>query len=104
MTSDLSNDDLNTILVAAVDRFGLVEHHINSMNKLYTDGIRQILRDTFVIETVIPESKLSDKTLSSVHVEVEIDNVRIGKPTVLQNQLDTHTGRVRRANIATTNN
>lgn len=83
----LSNDDLNAILYAEIQRKGIAGDNIGSANHLYERGIKDIMTKTFRIE--VPYMKNTrdktdeDKKIDSISLSVEFTDVKLYPPTTI---------------------
>jgi DNA-directed RNA polymerase beta subunit len=79
-------DDLLLVSDAEVSDKGLVNHHLESMNDLYQNGIHQIITQVFKVEKDIENKRTNtpeDLEIDKIHVEVKFTDVSLSRPTMV---------------------
>jgi len=82
----LRADDLLLITDAELQAKTLVDHHVESMNDLYTNGIPQIITQIFKIEKDIENKRTNtpeDLEIEKIHVVVQFTEVFLSRPTMI---------------------
>lgn len=84
--SSLRIDDLLLVSDAEVSEKGLVNHHLESMNDLYQNGVHQIITQVFKVEQDIANRRTNtpeDLEIDKIHVEVKFTDVFLSRPTMV---------------------
>jgi len=79
-------DNLRLVGDALIDKKGLVSHHIDSANRFYKDGIKEIIVQGFKIENEIINKRSSsdeDKSIKYINCKVFITDISIKPPREL---------------------
>lgn len=82
----VNQDDLLLTMDAMIDEKGLISHHIESCDELYTIGISQIVSSVFQIDMTLDDIKRTtpeEKNIDHLDVLITFSNVVIDKPTML---------------------
>jgi DNA-directed RNA polymerase beta subunit len=82
----IEQDDLLLTMDAMIDEKGLISHHIESCDELYTIGISQIVSSVFQIDMSLDDIKRTtpeEQNIDHLDVLITFSNVVIDKPTML---------------------
>lgn len=82
----LRQDDLLLVTDAELQAKTLVDHHIESMNDLYVNGIPQIITQIFKVEKDIENSRTNtpeDLEIDKINVVVKFTDVFLSRPTMV---------------------
>jgi DNA-directed RNA polymerase beta subunit len=82
----VDTDDLFLVFDSLIDQKGLVDHHIESCNSLYSIGIPQIIEHVFSINMSLYDIKRitpEEKNIDHLDVLINFSNVVIDKPSML---------------------
>jgi len=89
--SNLTADDLTSIILAEVQRKGLAGDHIIGMNTLYNKGLKQILTKLFKAEVNNMRNdrdkqtkNQEDQEIEDISFSVEFIDVELVKPTIIK--------------------
>lgn len=83
-----SNDLILILNECAKDKHELIKHHIESMNKMYNQGIEQIISKTF---NIIVEYKNErdqteeDRSIDKIKMRIDMNNIKIESPNEINN-------------------
>jgi DNA-directed RNA polymerase beta subunit len=83
---DIDQDELLLTVDAMIDEKGLISHHIDSCNELYSIGISQIVSHVFEINMSLYDIKRTtpeEQNIDHIDVLIKFSNVVIDKPTML---------------------
>jgi DNA-directed RNA polymerase beta subunit len=82
----LKIDDLLLVTDAEIQEKTLVNHHVESMNDLYLNGIHQIITQIFKVEKDLENKRTNtpeDLEIEKIHVEVNFTDVFLSRPTMI---------------------
>lgn len=87
--ADYTADDLTVLLHSELLRRGIAGDHINSMNTLYTTGIKHILVNVFKVEVLDMKNErdtqtknAEDQEIDSISFNVKFTDVTMKRPTI----------------------
>jgi DNA-directed RNA polymerase beta subunit len=82
----LKQNDLILVTDSEIEEKGLVNHHIESMNDLYQNGIHQIITRIFKVEKDIENKRTNtpeDLEIEKINVVVNFTDVFMSRPTMI---------------------
>ncbi len=104
--NNLHVNDLNTLVLAEINRKGIAGDHIRSMNTFYKEGLKQIITKIFHIDMPRLKNKRDkqeeDKEIDYISFSVDVTNINIVKPQT--NMYKTHIPQMLTPNNARINN
>lgn len=83
---NIKQDEIFMVGDAVLDERGLIDHHLQSCNDLYTDGINQIITEVFAINMTLYDIKRhtdDEKNINHLQVSIKFSDVKINRPTML---------------------
>lgn len=84
--TSMNSDDLYLVGDSFLDEKTLIGHHLESANKFYTEGIKQIITDGFSIQreiTNINQNIEENKSIKRIFCEVKFTDIQLQKPTTI---------------------
>lgn len=83
---NIDQDEIILVGDAIIDERGLIDHHLQSCDNLYSDGIDQIITEVFSLNMTLYDIKRhteDEKNIDHLDVAIRFSNVVINKPTML---------------------
>ena len=83
ISTDFDRDEVYLVADGEFKFRGVSAHHLDSIDNFYTIGLKEIITRVFTIEKWILNKRDKtdeDKRIKSIHVNVELSNVRLIKP------------------------
>jgi len=81
---DLTTDDFWSVIAAAMIDNAPGKDHIQSMDRLYTQGLNQIITEGFVVTSRLENQRTStdeDREIKTIEYKVTFSNVRLSAPS-----------------------